>query len=40
MRKQYHFRPGPEGLRAWDVDRLVALTAPLPLVEVPVAEIR
>ena len=40
MRKQYHFRPGPEGLRAWDVDRLVALSEPLPVVRVPVAEIR
>lgn len=40
MRRQYHFRPGPEGLRAWGVDRLVALTEPLPLIEVPVAAIR
>ena len=40
MRKQYHFRPGPNGLRAWDVDRLVKLTADLPLVEVPLAAIR
>lgn len=40
MRKQYHFRPGPDGLRAWDVDRLVALTEPLPVIEVPVAAIR
>ena len=40
MRKQYHFRPGPEGLRAWDIDRLVALTEPLPVIHVPVAAIR
>ena len=40
MRKQYHFRPGPEGLRAWSVDRLVALTEALPLIQVPVAAIR
>ncbi|HZY54462.1 MAG TPA: hypothetical protein VFE73_14520 [Reyranella sp.] len=40
MRKQYHFRPGPEGLRAWSVDRLVALTESLPLIQVPVAAIR
>ena len=40
MRKQYHFRPGPDGLRAWDVDRLVALVASLPVIQVPVAEIR
>src|SRR4051794_40190323 len=24
VRKQYHFRPGPNGLMAWDVDRLLA----------------
>lgn len=29
MRKQYHFRPGPNGFYAWDVDRLVKLSAPL-----------
>jgi len=40
MRKQYHFRRGPEGLRAWSVDRLVALTESLPLIQVPVAAIR
>ena len=40
MRKQYHFRPAPEGLRAWDVDRLVALTESLPVIQVPLAAIR
>jgi len=35
MRKQYHLRPGPGGLEAWDVDRLVELSADLPVVEVP-----
>src|SRR3954463_2971938 len=25
VRKQYHFRPGPDGLMAWDVDRLIAM---------------
>ncbi|HTW35036.1 MAG TPA: hypothetical protein VMD53_10495 [Rhizomicrobium sp.] len=39
MRKQYHFRPGPDGLRAWDVDRLIALAAELPVIEVPLSEI-
>jgi hypothetical protein len=39
MRKQYHFRPGPDGLRAWDVDRLVALTRDLPVTEVPLSAI-
>ena len=27
LRKQYHFRPSPNGYYAWDVDRLVTLTA-------------
>ena len=40
MRKQYHFRPGPDGLRAWDVDRLVALTNVLPREQVPLTAIR
>jgi hypothetical protein len=40
LRKQYHFRPGPEGLRAWDVDRLVALASDLPTIKVPLSEIR
>lgn len=39
MRKQYHFRPGPDGLRAWDVDRLVALTKGLPVIQVPLSAI-
>ena len=40
MRKQYHLRPSAAGLLAWDVDRLVALTAGLPPVAVPLADIR
>ena len=36
MRKQYHFWPGPEGLDAWDVDRLIALSASLPVRDVAV----
>jgi hypothetical protein len=40
LRKQYHFRPGPDGLRAWDIDRLVALAEPLPVIAVAVASIR
>jgi hypothetical protein len=39
MRKQYSFRPGADGLDAWDVDRLVTLTAGLPVEELPLAEI-
>ena len=30
MRKQYYFRPSSAGLLAWDVDRLVQLSAHLP----------
>ena len=40
LRKQYHFRPGPDGLRAWDVHRLIALVESLPVIEVPLAAIR
>lgn len=40
MRKQYHLRRSPSGLLAWDVDRLIDLTAHLPRVEVRVDSIR
>jgi hypothetical protein len=40
MRKQYHLRPSPAGLLAWDVHRLVELTAHLPRTEVPIHAIR
>ena len=40
MRKQYHFRPSAAGLRAWDVDRLVALAKNIEAQFVPVASIR
>jgi len=40
LRKQYHFRPGPDGLRAWDIHRLIALAESLPVIEVPLAAIR
>jgi hypothetical protein len=40
MRKQYYFRPSPQGLLAWDVDRLVHLTARFPVRAVPLAAIR
>jgi hypothetical protein len=40
MRKQYHLRPSPIGLLAWDVDRLIDLTAHLPQAEVPLGAIR
>jgi hypothetical protein len=40
MRKQYHLRPSPLGLLAWDVDRLIELTTHSPRVEVPLEAIR
>jgi len=40
MRKQYHFRPSAAGLRAWDIDRLVAVSKCLEGQLVPVASIR
>ncbi len=39
VRKQYHFWPGEHGLNAWDVDRLVALSQGLPVVEIALADI-
>jgi hypothetical protein len=35
MRKQYHFWPGPQGLDAWDVHRLIRLSSGLPVITVP-----
>jgi hypothetical protein len=35
VRKQYHFWPGEQGLDAWDVDRLVRLSAELPVEQIP-----
>lgn len=40
MRKQYHFRPSLHGLRAWDVDRLVALAEALPEELLPLQDVR
>ena len=40
MRKQYHFRPSAAGLRAWDIDRLVALASHIEPHLVPVASVR
>jgi hypothetical protein len=34
VRKQYHFWPDDHGLDAWDVNRLIELSAPLPVDEV------
>ena len=40
MRKQYFFRSSPDGMLAWDVDRLVDMTRALPVRAVPLSEIR
>jgi hypothetical protein len=40
VRKQYHLRPSPAGLLAWDVHRLISLTRHLPHIEVPLDSIR
>lgn len=39
MRKQYHFWPGSDGLDAWDVDRLIELSASLVEEEVHVGAV-
>ncbi|MDT7539533.1 MAG: hypothetical protein QOI82_3118 [Actinomycetota bacterium] len=39
MRKQYSFRPGADGLDAWDVDRLIELSAGLEVEELPLEDI-
>ena len=40
MRKQYYFLPSPDGLLAWDVDRLIALSRDLPRKRVAIDDIR
>jgi hypothetical protein len=40
MRQQYFFRPSPGGFFAWDVFRLIRLTAAFPRQMVPLSEIR
>ncbi len=40
MRKQYFFRASNRGLLAWDVDRLVELSAALPRTRIPLSELR
>lgn len=39
IRAQYHFRPSPEGLLAWDVRRLVELSAGFQVLSIAVSEI-
>ena len=40
MRKQYHLRHSERGLFAWDVERLIMLTADAPVINVPLDAIR
>jgi hypothetical protein len=40
MRAQYHFRQSPQGLRAWNVHRLVEAASTLPRERVPLSAIR
>jgi hypothetical protein len=40
VRKQYHFWPGDGGLDAWDVDRLIRLSAGLPVRKIPLHTIK
>lgn len=39
VRKQYHFWPGEKQLDAWDVERLIAMSASFPVEEVSLAAI-
>jgi hypothetical protein len=39
MRKQYFFRPSPRGFSAWDVGKLIELTAAYPRRRVALSEI-
>ena len=39
MRKQYYFRQSTRGILAWDIDRLVSLSADLPRKRVPLSQI-
>jgi len=40
MRKQYYFRPSPNGYYAWDVDRLVNLSSKLTPQKIPLVDIK
>src|SRR6476620_348539 len=40
MRKQYFFRPSERGYKAWDVDRLVALSREFPRRQVALSDLR
>ena len=40
MTKQYYFRPSDRGYKAWDVDRLVALTWNFPRINIAISDLR
>jgi len=40
LRKQYHFRLSKNGLYAWDVDVLVALSKELKVKAIPLSDIK
>ncbi len=40
MRKQYHFRPSPNGYYAWDIDRLIRLASKLAPQKIRLSEVR
>lgn len=40
IRPQYHFRPSPKGLQAWDIRRLIKQARMLPIINVPLSQIR
>lgn len=39
LRKQYHFRPSPNGYYAWDVHRLIELAKDLPIISIDTEDI-
>ena len=39
VRPQYHLRPSPKGLLAWDVKRLIQLSQRLPVQPVPIQSV-
>ncbi|MEM7139816.1 MAG: hypothetical protein AAF548_02215 [Actinomycetota bacterium] len=39
LRRQYHLMPDDDGRKAWDVHRLIELSAELPIEQVPLADI-
>ncbi len=40
LRQQYHFRESEKGLLAWDILKLIRLSADFEVIQIPVSEIR